>query len=105
MSAFADGKIIRIEESPARPRSSCAVIGVYFYDETVFDRIAELRPSLRGELEITDVSNLYLAEGRVSYEVLKGWWTDAGTFDSLYLAGELRRSKFSRPISQQALIV
>ncbi len=80
------GKVIRIEEKPAVPPSPYAVIGIYFYDHTVFDRIRTLKPSARGELEITDVNNSYIAEKTLSYSVLDGWWTDAGTFESLLRA-------------------
>ena len=83
------GRIVRIEEKPANPASNYAVIGVYFYDATVFQRIATLKPSGRGELEITDLNNSYLAEGKLSYSLLDGWWTDAGTFESLRLASNL----------------
>ena len=83
----------RIEEKPKQPKSSYAVIGVYFYDGTVFARARELKPSARGELEITDVNNSYLREGKLSYSVLDGWWTDAGTFESLFRASELVRQK------------
>ena len=84
-----DGRVIHIEEKPARPASQYAVIGIYFYDPTVFRRIASLVPSARGELEITDLNNSYLAEGKLSYSILDGWWTDAGTFESLRLATNL----------------
>ena len=84
-----DGRVIRIEEKPERSASPYAVIGIYFYDPTVFQRIANLVPSARGELEITDLNNSYLAEGKLSYSILDGWWTDAGTFESLRLATTL----------------
>lgn len=90
---FEEGKLVRIEEKPSVPGSPYAVVGIYFYDHTVFDRIANLRPSSRGELEITDVNNSYLAEGQIAYEILQGWWTDAGTFDSLWLASNLVKQK------------
>ena len=80
---------MRIEEKPAKPASPYAVIGIYFYDGSVFQRIKSLRPSKRGELEITDLNNSYLAEGKLSYSILDGWWTDAGTFESLLLATNL----------------
>ncbi len=73
--------------------SQYAVIGAYFYDATVFDRIRTLQPSGRGELEITDVNNSYLREGQLTYEILEGWWTDAGTFESLWHASNLVREK------------
>jgi glucose-1-phosphate thymidylyltransferase len=78
-----------IEEKPGIPKSNLAVIGVYFYDATVFDKIRRLKRSTRGELEITDVNNFYINENAMTYEVLDGWWTDAGTFDSLLRANHL----------------
>lgn len=86
---FEGGRIVRIEEKPKTPKSPYAVIGIYMYDATVFDRIRSLRPSARGELEITDVNNLYLADGTLTYDILEGWWTDAGTFESLLRANKL----------------
>ncbi len=85
------GRIVRIDEKPAVPKSPYAVTGIYFYDGTVFDRIRRLRPSARGEYEITDVNNSYLAEGLLAWEILAGWWTDAGTFESLWRANSLVR--------------
>jgi glucose-1-phosphate thymidylyltransferase len=82
-------RVARIIEKPKTPPSSWAVTGVYFYDETVFDVIATLKPSARGELEITDVNNAYVARGDLSYDVLPGWWTDAGTPASYKHANEL----------------
>ncbi len=93
---FENGRIARIEEKPRVPRSPYAVIGAYLYDATVFDRIRALTPSGRGEFEITDVNNSYLQDGQLAYEILKGWWTDAGTFDSLWRAGNLVREKAVR---------
>jgi glucose-1-phosphate thymidylyltransferase len=84
-----DGHITRIEEKPANPKSRYAVIGVYMYDNRVFDIIKTLKPSGRGELEITDVNNAYIAAGDLSWDVIEGWWTDAGTFDSLLKASNL----------------
>ncbi len=84
-----EGRIVRIEEKPKQPRSPYAVTGIYFYDATVFEKINRLRPSWRGELEITDVNNMYLEEGTLTHSVLEGWWTDAGTFESLRRAGNL----------------
>lgn len=89
--AFAGDRIVAIEEKPKEPKSPYAVIGIYMYDATVFDRIRGLKPSGRGELEITDVNNSYLREGALSYSTLEGWWTDAGTFDSLLHANNLVR--------------
>lgn len=79
-------KVVRIVEKPREPVSDLAVIGIYMYDRRVFDIIGALEPSERGELEITDVNNDYIAQGEMTYEVLEGWWTDAGTFDSLHRA-------------------
>ncbi len=90
---FQDGRIIRIEEKPKVPACSYAVIGVYFYDSTVFRRISTLKPSGRKEYEITDVNNSYLLDGQLSHAFLEGWWTDAGTFESLWRAGNLVREK------------
>jgi glucose-1-phosphate thymidylyltransferase len=87
--AFEGGRIVRIEEKPKEPKSRYAVIGIYMYDATVFDRIRRLQPSGRGEFEITDVNNQYLADGILTCSVLEGWWTDAGTFDSLLRATNL----------------
>jgi len=83
-----DGKVIGIEEKPAHPKSDHAIIGVYFYDAGVFDIIRTLKPSGRGELEITDVNNAYIGTGQLACDVLEGWWTDAGTFDSLVRASD-----------------
>jgi glucose-1-phosphate thymidylyltransferase len=86
---FEGDRIVRIEEKPKEPKSPYAVIGLYMYDPRVFELIHTLRPSARGELEITDVNNLYLASGQLGYSLLEGWWTDAGTFDSLLRANNL----------------
>jgi glucose-1-phosphate thymidylyltransferase len=82
-------QVVGIEEKPQAPKSNYAVIGVYMYDATVFQKIHRLKPSGRGELEITDVNNFYVEEGTLSYDVLDGWWTDAGTFESLLRANNL----------------
>ena len=82
-------KVIAIQEKPKAPKSSYAVIGIYFYDATVFQKIRRLKPSGRGELEITDVNNFYIEEGKLTYEKLDGWWTDAGTFESLLRANTM----------------
>jgi glucose-1-phosphate thymidylyltransferase len=82
-------KIVKIEEKPKTPRSKFAVIGIYMYDSAVFDIIKTLKPSGRGELEITDVNNEYIRRGNLTFEVLLGWWTDAGTFESLLRASNL----------------
>jgi glucose-1-phosphate thymidylyltransferase len=81
--------VLGIEEKPRTPKSNYAVIGIYLYDATVFEKIHRLKPSGRGELEITDVNNFYIDEGKLTYEILDGWWTDAGTFDSLLRANML----------------
>jgi glucose-1-phosphate thymidylyltransferase len=86
---FDGDRIARVEEKPKVPKSRYAVIGIYMYDETVFDRIRKLKPSGRGEFEITDVNNQYLADGALTYSILNGWWTDAGTFESLHRAANL----------------
>jgi len=83
------GRVVRIIEKPKQPPSSFAVTGIYFYDHDVFDVIKDLKPSARGELEITDVNNAYIARGDLTFDVLPGWWTDAGTFDSLKHANDL----------------
>ncbi len=90
---FENGKIIRIEEKPKVPASAYAVTGIYFYDWTVFDRIRSLKPSGRKEYEITDVNNSYLRDGQLEHNILKGWWTDAGTFESLWRASNMVREK------------
>jgi len=90
---FNGKRIVRIEEKPKFPCSPYAVIGVYFYDGTVFDRVRTLRPSGRGEFEITDVNNSYLKEERLSYKIIDGGWTDAGTFESLWRATKMVREK------------
>jgi glucose-1-phosphate thymidylyltransferase len=81
-------RVLSIEEKPKRPKSNLAVIGIYLYDARVFDIIKTLRPSGRGELEITDVNNAYIARGEMTWDMLEGWWTDAGTFDSLLQANQ-----------------
>lgn len=81
--------VVRIEEKPEFPKSEYAVIGIYMYDGEVYDIIRTLKPSGRGELEITDVNNAYIQRGEMSWEELKGWWTDAGTFESLLHASNL----------------
>ena len=81
--------VLSIEEKPKSPKSEYAVIGIYMYDAAVYDIIRTLKPSGRGELEITDVNNAYIARGEMSWQELEGWWTDAGTFDSLRRASNL----------------
>ncbi|HEY5595514.1 MAG TPA: sugar phosphate nucleotidyltransferase [Nitrospiria bacterium] len=82
-------RIVRIEEKPKKPGSHYAVTGIYMYDSTVFEIIKTLKPSGRGELEITDVNNAYIERREMTWEGLEGWWTDAGTFESLLLANQL----------------
>jgi glucose-1-phosphate thymidylyltransferase len=82
-------KIVGIEEKPKEPKSNYAVTGIYLYDGTVFDKVKKLVPSGRGELEITDVNNAYIREGTMTFSYLDGWWTDAGTFESLLRATNL----------------
>ena len=83
------GNVIRIVEKPKQPESNLAVVGIYMFDARVFDFIGKLEPSERGELEITDVNNFYIEDGTMTSEVLQGWWTDAGTFDSLLRASNM----------------
>lgn len=87
--------VLGIEEKPKKPKSNLAVTGLYIYDNSVFDVIKTLKPSGRGELEITDVNNYYVRKGTLSFSVLEGYWSDAGTFESLYRASELVRKKKS----------
>jgi glucose-1-phosphate thymidylyltransferase len=82
-------KVLQIEEKPKDPKSDFAVIGIYFFDPTVFEIIKTLKPSERGELEITDVNNHYINRGEMSWNELDGWWTDAGTFESLLRASNM----------------
>lgn len=82
-------RVMRIEEKPKQPKSQYAVIGIYMYDSAVFDIIRTLKPSGRGELEITDVNNAYISRGEMTWDELEGWWTDAGTFESLLHASNL----------------
>jgi glucose-1-phosphate thymidylyltransferase len=86
-----DGRIIGIEEKPSRPNSKYAVTGIYMYDSRVFDIIKRLKPSDRGELEITDVNNDYISRGEMHFDILDGWWTDCGTPESLLKASNLVR--------------
>jgi len=88
---FTDGQITAIEEKPKRPSSDYAVVGIYMYDSAVFDIIGTLKPSNRNELEITDVNNAYIRRGAMQHDILEGWWTDAGTFESLFKTSVLVR--------------
>ena len=91
---FRDARIISIEEKPEKPKTNYAVTGIYMYDAQVFDIIKTLKPSDREELEITDVNNAYLKKSQLYYDILDGWWSDAGTFDSLLRANNLVAEKF-----------
>lgn len=86
---FEDGRIVRVEEKPTKPLSNYAVTGIYCYDNQVFEMISQLKPSDRGELEISDVNNMYIDRGQLEWSELDGWWTDAGTFPSLLKASQL----------------
>ena len=94
-------RIVGIQEKPAHPKSNYAVTGIYLYDNTVFDKIRSLAPSGRGELEITDVNNAYIAEGAMTFSYLEGWWTDAGVFDSLLRAANLVAGQRQRPLLER----
>jgi glucose-1-phosphate thymidylyltransferase len=89
VAQISGNKVISIEEKPKEPKSGYAVTGIYFYDALVFDVIRTLKPSARGELEISDVNNAYIAKGQLMYDILDGWWSDAGTFESLKKVNEL----------------
>ena len=97
VAEVAGDRIVGIEEKPAKPKSNLAVTGIYMYDATVFDKITTLVPSGRGELEITDVNNAYIREGNMTFSYLPGWWTDAGTFDSLLRAANLVAQSAAAP--------
>ncbi len=99
-------RVLKIEEKPSEPKSDYAVTGVYMYDPEVFKIIKTLEPSGRGELEITDVNNAYIEAGKMSYEVVEGWWSDAGTFDSLLRTNILvagQRGGISDEISMETI--
>jgi len=89
VAELSEGKVIGIVEKPEQPKSDYAVTGIYFYDDTVFDIIRTLQPSGRGELEITHVNQAYITKNQLAYDIIDGWWTDAGTFESLNRANEL----------------
>lgn len=91
-----NGKVVGIEEKPKNPKSKYAVTGIYMYDKNVFEIVKTLKPSKRGELEISDVNNRYIKEGTLEFDVLSGFWTDAGTFDSLLNANQLVVQKLKR---------
>ena len=94
-----NGRIVGVEEKPKRPKSNYAVTGLYMYDRRVFNIIKNLKPSKRGEYEITDVNNEYIKKDQMSYAILKGFWSDAGTFDSLFRASELIMKRHIRKSS------
>ena len=98
-------RIVGIEEKPKKPKSNYAVTGIYMYDGSVFEKIKKLVPSGRGELEITDVNNAYIREGTLTYSFLNGWWTDAGTFDSLRratnLVAETESKRAGGPVTEE----
>ena len=96
VAEFSGKKITRIVEKPKRPKSNYVVTGIYMLDDQVFDIIRTLKPSARGELEISDVNNRYLEMGQLEYDFLEGFWTDAGTFDSLLRANLLISEKMKR---------
>jgi glucose-1-phosphate thymidylyltransferase len=89
VARISDGKIVGIDEKPKKTKSDYAVTGIYFYDDSVFEIIRTLKPSARNEIEISDVNNAYIAKGLLAYDILDGWWSDAGTFESLNKANEL----------------
>jgi glucose-1-phosphate thymidylyltransferase len=99
VAALDEHHVIEIEEKPANPRSSLAVVGLYFYDHEVFDMIRGIKPSPRGELEITAVNNEYIARKQLEYDVCKGHWTDAGTFESYLEANKLLSATQNRILS------
>jgi len=96
-------RIINIEEKPKHPKSNYAVIGIYMFDATLFDKIRTLVPSARGEFEITDVNNAYIRENAMTFSYLEGWWTDAGTFESLLRAGNLVAQSRQKETTPRAL--
>jgi glucose-1-phosphate thymidylyltransferase len=103
VAELADDRVVGIEEKPRRPKTRYAVTGIYMYDDHVFEIIDGLEPSARGELEITDVNNAYIARGDLTFDFLDGWWTDAGTFESLLRANLLvaRKEKSSVAAAQR----
>jgi len=102
---FEDGRVVEIVEKPTDPPSNYAVTGIYMFDSDVFEIAKELKPSDRGELEITDVNNVYLERGDLTYGILDGWWTDAGTFESLYRASTLIRDNGANNVTPQPAAV
>lgn len=96
VACFENGTLVKIEEKPQIPKSNYIVTGIYFYDSRVFEIISTLKPSARGEYEITDVNNWYLERGELYYDFLEGFWTDAGTFDSLLRANNFIAQKLNK---------
>lgn len=94
-------RIAKIVEKPKEPKSSMAVTGFYFYDNKVFDFVRNCKRSARGELEITDVNNMYIERNELSFDILQGWWTDAGTFPSLHRASNLVAESGANKIADQ----
>ena len=92
-----DGKVVKIEEKPKKPKSNMAVIGLYMYDNKVFDIIDGLKPSKRGEYEVTDLNNEYIKRGEMTYEVINGYWNDAGTFSALLDASNWAAERSKKP--------
>lgn len=88
-----EGKIISLEEKPKNPKSNYCIIGIYVYDKNVFDYIKILKPSWRGELEVTDLNNIYFEKGKLDYSIIKGFWNDAGTFDDMLIVSNLVKNK------------
>lgn len=91
-----DNKIVSLEEKPKNPRSNYCIVGLYIYDNTVFDRIRTLKPSYRNELEITDLNGTYFKDDKLDFSIIKGFWIDAGTFDAMLEAGNMIKKKFSK---------
>lgn len=103
VAALDEKQVIEIEEKPKNPKSSFAVVGLYFYDHQVFDLIRQCHPSARGELEITSVNNLYIERGELEYDICKGQWTDAGTFESLTQANQLLLANHNEILNHDTL--
>lgn len=99
---FEGDRIVRVIEKPSVPPSSYSVVGIYFYDASVFKMIDQLKPSERGELEISDVSNRYATAGTLTHGVLTSWWGDAGTFDGLEEANKLARDLYYEELGNEA---
>jgi glucose-1-phosphate thymidylyltransferase len=104
VAEISGNKIAGIEEKPKHPKSNYAVTGIYMYDASVFEKIRTLVPSSRGELEITDVNNAYIREGTMEFSWLDGWWTDAGTFESLLRAGNLVANSKEAPARVESAV-